>query len=203
MTNQPTTITPEIYEMITGYVNYFCMTMPDLVKFNEKEDLVQDVVVKFIRHDHIAKYNPEITSMKYHVMNAVKNTLIDILRKEKYRRTEVELDRPITSGDEGEALTLADTVASNDKGAEDLLYLAEMMKDLSDRSKEWGPEMDIPFLGKAKKSAYNVYLLVILGFKKNEISEMFGFTGGRVSQLFKEAESTMIELGYKKPVLSL
>ena len=197
-------ITPEIYEMIEGYVRFFAMgMMRDALRYREIEDLTHDVVIKFMRHKHIEKFNKATTSMKYHVMNGVKTTIIDILRKEKYSRQELALDRPIGNDEEGEAMTLLDTISAHTTEPHDVLYLAEMLATLKEDSKEWGKEVDLPFLGKAKVSAYSVYLLFIIGFKKSEIAKLFGFTPARAGDIVAEAEQKMIQLGFKIPSLQL
>ena len=80
-----TALNEEHYQMIRKYVLYFTRTMPDLLRFQQVDDLVHDVVEKFIKHTHIEKYDSTVTSIKYHIMHGVKTTMIDILRKEKYR----------------------------------------------------------------------------------------------------------------------
>lgn len=133
-------------------------------------------------------------------MYGVKTTLIDVLRKEKYRRQELELDRPIAGTEE--SLTHLDMIESIDD-PQDMLYLVDVLKDLRDRSKEWGEKVDVPMLGKVRVSAYSVYLLFLFGYKKGEIGEIFGFTGARAGQLVRQAESFLIEMGLRKPTLNL
>jgi len=194
-------ITPENYELIKGYVSYFSMTMPDLMRFQEKEDLAQDVVVKFIRHNHIEKFDPKRTSIKYHIMLGVKTTLIDILRKEKYRRLEFELDRPIAGTEEN--ITLLDVTPGQKDDPQDVLYLLDLLKDLKSRCKEWGNRVDVPMLGEVKVSAYSVYMLFLFGYNKGEIGKIFGFTGARAGQLVRQAEGFLCDMGIRQPTLNL
>ena len=193
----------EVYEMIRGYVKYLTSTtLRDALRFSDVDDLTQDVVEKFIKHDHLAKFDENITSLKYHVMNGCKTTIIDLLRKEKYRRRELRLDAPLDKSEEDESISMLDMISGHET-TEEYLYLADMLAELKGACKEWGEEVDLPMLGRRKVSAYAVYLLFLAGFKKSEIGQMFHFSPGRAKQLVDVAERTLIDLGHKVPVLQL
>lgn len=197
--------TEEVLGLIRQYVRYNIRKAPDLLRFSTEDDLVHDVVIKFIRHNHLEKFDPNRTSIKWHIANAVNTTLIDILRTEKHKRRELSSTQPMKNDpEEGEFLTIEDVTASHETSSEDLLYLADVLRDLKDNCKEWGDEVEVPILGTTRTSAFAVYFLHLHGFEKKQIAEMMNFkTPQRAGQLVREAESKLVELGHKTLELRL
>lgn len=203
MNSIPRVIDEEVLKIIRGYVYHFCKVMPDLLRFQDQDDLVQEVAIKFIRHDHIRKFDSNITSFKYHIMRGVKTTLIDILRKEKNRRLELELDRPVGDQD-GEETTFASFLPAYPENPVAAFHLEQILNMIRDQfSKEWGSEIESPLIGKTRTSAYSVFIHHIAGYSHTEIGKIFKFTGSRASQLVNEVVSWLEEIGLRKPVLSL
>lgn len=199
----PKVINEEVYKMISGYVRHFCRVMPDLMRFQDPEDLAQDVVVKFIRHRHVEKFDGSITSFKYHIMYGVKTTLIDILRKEKNRRLEFELDKPVKS-EEGEETSYASFLPAYPENPVDSYYLDQILSMIKRQfSKEWGEEIESPLIGRTKTSAYSVFLHHIAGYNHTEIGKVFRFSGSRAGQLVDSVVSWLESVGLRKPMLVL
>lgn len=174
--------------LIQKYVSYHCYSMPDLLRFQEKEDLVQDVVVKFIRLNHIEKFDETRTSIQYHIQHGVKTTLYDVLSRERNRRSERELDCPLFSNEGDGEFSLLDSQVSVNSDPLKIIELGEELVALHKSSKEWGPLRDVPFLGAVRVSMYSVYVLHLVGYTKQEIGVIFGFTSARAGQLQKQAE---------------
>lgn len=85
----------EGYDLTDFYVRYYWATNKfySLKNQFEVEDVVHDLYIKFIERNLFGKYNNKITSKKYYVMNAVRNGMIDMLRK--YRET-ISLEQKLT-----------------------------------------------------------------------------------------------------------
>ena len=97
ITNDTELTLEEGYELTKFYVHYFWITNKyySLKNRYEEEDVVNEVYLKFLRLNHFAKYNPFITSKKYHIMNGVRTSMIDLLRKQ---REEISLDQEVDDG---------------------------------------------------------------------------------------------------------
>lgn len=97
----------EGYYLTGFYVTNFLVKgqFRPLVSKCEPIDLIDDLYKKFVEQNLFGKYNPEITSKKYHVMLSVKRSLIDKLRR---HRDEVSLDLPV--GDDGEGVCVLDFI---------------------------------------------------------------------------------------------
>lgn len=106
LTNETQLTQEEGYELTKFYVNYFWRTNKfySLKNQYDEEDIVSIIYIKFMEHNHFAKYNPNITSKKYHIMNGVRTSMIDLLRK--YREV-VYLDKENEEGS-----TLMETIES-------------------------------------------------------------------------------------------
>lgn len=195
------TMNQEVIDLIRGYVRHFSRSMPALMRFNEVDDLVNEVVVKFIRHNHLEKFDSNRTSLKYHVMYGVKTTLIDILRKEKNKIRELSTNAPISSEDGQDEFQ--DFVEAPAEDPSDRIYLSELLSELKTHFKEWGPRFVSPLLGEIRTSAFTVYLHYLVGYQFKEIGTIFGFSGSRASQLVDEVVNWMESAGIRQPVLSL
>ena len=94
----------EGYVLTQNYVRYFWRTNKfySLKNVYEEEDIVDEIYCKFLAKSFFEKYNNKITSKKYHVMNGVRTSMIDMLRK--YRDVS-SLEEEI-----GDGLTRADMI---------------------------------------------------------------------------------------------
>ena len=83
--NQTPLTEEEGYELTKQYVNYFWRINKfySLKTEYEEEDVVSILIVKFYQHHLFDKYDSRITSKKYHIMNAVRTSMIDLLRKHR------------------------------------------------------------------------------------------------------------------------
>lgn len=195
-------ISQEDYSQIALYVNYFARKWPFLVRFQDQEDLVQTVCVKFLRFNHMEKFNSKITSRKYHIMNGVKTTMIDMIRREKNRREEINLEVPISS-EEG-SVTLLDTISSFDADPsleEEFMSIYSQLYEVY--GNEWGPEYDVPVFGKTRRSLFVAYMLFLIGYSKTEIGVFFGVSKARAGQMVREVEKGLVRLGIKEAELIL
>lgn len=62
-------------------VNAFLYRSPYLLRYQEREDLVQEIMCHFLAKGLIEKYDNTITSFSYFIARAAKNHLIDMTRK--------------------------------------------------------------------------------------------------------------------------
>lgn len=120
----------EGYELTKHYVSYFWNTHKfySLEGTCELDDIISTIYIKFLEKNFFTKYNCSITSKKYHVMNAVKNSMIDMLRK---HRDTVSMEKETEEG-----LTVADVIAdksiSTSDEAEGMLSRNKIIEALPD-----------------------------------------------------------------------
>lgn len=186
----------EGYELTKFYVEYFWATgkFYSLKNQYEMEDLVHEVYAKFLEKRLFEKYNQKITSKKYHVMNAVKNALIDMLRK--YRETislEKEDENGITLADKLEDSTDVEAQAIGTVGRNRILDQIPRTTD----SKLVG---NSPVLGTVNFSLWTIAFHLEQGYTTEDISKMFinpksgrPVTKGRVQQLVQALREYVLD----------
>lgn len=111
----------EGYVLTQFYVNYFWRNNKfySLKNTYEEEDVVGDIYLKFMTKGFFEKYNSAITSKKYHVMNGVRTSMIDMLRK--YRDV-ASLDQELTE----DGFCLLDTLADDSDFVEEVIHKEQM-----------------------------------------------------------------------------
>ena len=159
----------EGYELTENYVKYFWYANKfySLKNTYELEDIVHEIYCKFLDKKFFEKYNYKITSKKYHVMNGVRTSMIDMLRK--YRDV-YSLDAPNEMD-----LTLGDLMTDNTNIAQDVVHsterdrIIESLPDISN-SKLIGYS---DLLGECVLSYRAIVLHLEAGYAVKEIADMF------------------------------
>lgn len=186
----------EGYELTKCYVEYYWATgkFYSLKNQYELEDLVHEIYAKFLEKKLFEKYNSEITSKKYHVMNSVRTSLIDMLRK--YRES-LSLDKEDENG-----ITLGEKIKSNEDVSKEALgevcredILNRIPKDTD--SKLVG---NSPIFGVVNFSLWTIAVHLEKGYSVEDISKMFinqrsgkPVTKGRVQQLVQELREYVLD----------
>lgn len=186
----------EGYELTRYYVTYFYHKdkFHDLKTMFECEDLVSTLYIKFVDKKLFEKYNPQITSKQYHIMNSVKNSMLD-LAKRKYSK-DISMETPI-----GDDLTLADTFVSEepeyDEENADTSIRDMLISCLPDTTASklvgYYPDKRYGFIQETNISPRAIALLLEAGHKPQEIATYFEnpkthqpITAGRVHKVIQE-----------------
>lgn len=162
----------EGYELTKFYVTYFWFHKFHTLRNNyELEDLVNEICLKFIEKNLFNKYNPQITSKKYHVMISVRRSLIDIVRKQG---REISIDRSLADEDDEDFSLLAVLDSGIDVNAE---VVGNQVRDdiiaiLPDYTNS-KLEGNSPLLGKCGFTLRNIALHLEQGYGANEIAEFY------------------------------
>lgn len=153
------------------YVSYFYNSKKfySLNNSYDLEDLVQEIYCKFLAKNLFSKYNSSITSKKYHIMNSVKNSLIDMLRK--YRET-VSLDKKLQDDEDGSLYTVLSTNEDVEGSVIESNFISELLESLSDEtnSKVIGYT---PLMGEVKMTERCIGMHLVNGYTVTEMSEWF------------------------------
>lgn len=162
----------EGYELTKFYVTYFWFNKFHTLRNQfELEDLVNEIYLKFLEKNLFNKFNPQITSKKYHVMVSVQRSLIDILRKQK---NIVSLDTNL-SEDSDEDFSLLSVLDSGVDVSGQVLgqsvrdEIIAVLPDYTDSKLEG----DSPILGKCSFTLRNIALHLEQGYGPQEIAEFF------------------------------
>lgn len=186
----------EGYELTKNYVRYFWRVKKfySLERDYDLEDIVHELFATFLRRGLFDKYNASISSKKYHVMNAVRNGMIDLLRKQK---EQYYLDQP-----DDEGIPLMEKMESSEDLQGEVIaedYRNELIEHLPE---ETGSEVEgfSPVLGHCRMSLRVVAIHLEMGYKPKEISLFFinprsdrEVSVGRIYQLIKEIRCIMQE----------
>lgn len=162
----------EGYELTKFYVTYFWYNKFHTLRNQfELDDLVNELYLKFLEKNLFKKFNPSITSKKYHVMVSVQRSLIDIIRKQK---NVVSLDNNMTEDTEDDFSLLAvlDSgvdVTSEVIGSQVRDEIIAILPDYTDSKLEG----DSPLLGHCKFTLRNIALHLERGYDYKEIAEFF------------------------------
>ena len=194
--NTATISLEEGYELTKQYVEYFWYTNKfySLKRAYELEDILHDIYLKFMTKNFFEKYNPAITSKKYHVMNGVKTSMIDMLRK--YRETK-SLDEPNEDG-----LTLGDLLSDGVDVQREVSGQVEHDRILSLLPDTTASKLvgNSPLMGKVNISMRVIAIHLENGFSVKEIAQMYvneksgkPVTEGRVHQLIKEMREYILD----------
>lgn len=139
------------------------------------EDLVSEIYVKFLNKGFFQKYNPKTTSKKYFVMVAVKNSLIDMLRKLRETASlEAEIEEGLTLGDMMKADICVEDEAIFEAGKEmgewnRNAIIMQLPDDTRSILKGYSPLM-----GREVKLTYRVLAIHLeAGWSAKQISEIF------------------------------
>lgn len=169
MENENVITREEGYDLTSQYVSYFWNTgkFYSLKNQYEVEDLVMEIYAKFLEKGFFEKYSKKVTSKKYFVMTAVKNSLIDMLRK--YREV-VSLDKEDESG-----LTLADKIESIENLEDTVEGKVHRDSLFSYLPKETDSKLvgKSPVLGTVNFSLWVIAYHLELGYSVKDISGMF------------------------------
>lgn len=184
----------EGYKLVKHYVSYFVsVKFYTLRRDFEIEELVNELYVKFLDKGFFAKYDESITSRRYYVMNGVRNSLIDLLRKQKNHSS---LDK---LGPEG--IPLGMKIPAPDVCEETALgrvtrdEIMEMIPNET-RSKSLG---NSPVIGECKMTPRVVALHLEMGYSPSDIAAMFTnpqsgreVTYGRMHQIIMEMRKSLL-----------
>ena len=170
LTNETPLTQEEGYELTKFYVNYFWRTNKfySLKNQYDEEDIVSIIYIKFLEHNHFEKYNNRITSKKYHIMNGVRTSMIDLLRK--YREV-VYLDKENEEGS-----TLKETIV----GPQDLeveaisSFKREEILDKLPETTNSKIEGFSPLLKKTVNISYRMLALHLeAGYKASDLAKFY------------------------------
>lgn len=177
------------YELVRVYVEYYWRTgkFYSLKNENDMEDIIGDIYIKFLEKSYFKKYNSKVTSDKYYIMNGVRTSMIDMLRK--YRQ-KISLD-----AEDEDGITMMDRINSNEHVEENVIgdtACEEVLKFLSDETNS-KVEGHSPLLGDCKMTHRAIALHLAQGYSVKEIASFFinpnnhkPVSNGRVHQLIKE-----------------
>lgn len=163
----------EGYELTVFYVNYFLTQKYYSLRDNyERDDIVSECYIKFMKHNLFAKYDSKITSKKYLVMRAVQTTMIDLLRKQ--RETMISLNTSI--GEDEDSATMMDMLASDERTEEEVIgevrrntILNQLPEDSRSKVKGFSP-----LHNKEVSISYRVLAeLLEAGYKAKDIAQIF------------------------------
>lgn len=187
----------EGYELTKFYVEYFWRINKFYSLKNRWtcEDLVSEIYVKFLEKRLFEKYDASITSKKYHVMNSVRTSLIDLLRK---YHDESSFDKEDEQG-----LTLADKLEATDNSVEDVA-VGNVLRDKifeklpkETRSKIIG---NSPIFGKVNFSLYWVAAHLERGYSISDLTKVYTninsgrpVTKGRVQQVVQDLRDFILD----------
>lgn len=179
----------EGYEIITEYTTrlynkdkYF-----SLKETHSLEDVISYVFFNYYKKDRYGynmfeKFNPEVTSFKYHIARSIETKFIDLLRKQRSgeKKSELHLEDKI-----GEDLTLGDTVLAEDgrPSAQELLE-SEYERNLILKmlpNEDNHMVGNSPILGKCCMTLRVLALHLEYGFKPEEIGNMFSYKNRNIS----------------------
>lgn len=162
------------------------------------EDLVSEIYAKFLAKDLFAKYNPSVTTKKYHVMLSVKRSLIDISRK--YREA-FSLDKEVEEGTDFYNIMPSDEDIEVNVIDDEFTNL--ILDSLSDTtaSKVKG---NSPLLGEVEMTERTILYHLIKGYRVGEIAEFFinpkngkPVSSSSISRIAREAkENAKINFNY-------
>ena len=186
----------EGYELTKFYVEYYWATgkFYSLKNQYELEDLVHEIYAKFLEKKLFEKYNSSITSKKYHVMNSVRNSLIDMLRK--YREF-VSLDKEDEMG-----ITLVERIESEEDMQAYVIGDVRRNQILDRIPKDTDSKLVgiSPVFGKVNFSLWTIAVHLEQGFTVEEISKMFinersgkPVTKGRVQQMVQALREYVLD----------
>lgn len=190
----------DMYQLTGLYVTkfYFDGSYPTLQRIystGELEDLIHEVYAKLLQLKLHEKFNPEVTSAKYHVYNAVRTKLIDILRK---YREHLSMDKENEQGS-----TFGDMIESHEYMEEQTVgstVYQSILEILSDEtnSKVVGVH---PRTHKAIKfTQRQVAILLGEGYKIKDISAMYtnpdngkSITSSSISRIKEQIQSVLVQ----------
>lgn len=161
----------EGYLLTAKYVTYFYNSKKfySLNGTHSSEDLVQEIYCKFLAKGFFPKYNPQVTSKKYFVMNAVRNSLIDMLRK---HRDTYSLDRSVSAEDDCPMYAIIPSKENVEGEYLDRDYVEDLLKSLPDESnsKVVG---ETPLCGMSKMTDYCIGVHLFNGYTVSEMASWF------------------------------
>lgn len=147
------------------------------------DDLVNYVFVCYYKKDAngknmFEKWNPEITSFKYHIIRSIETKFIDLLRKQTSgnKSQNISLEEEI-----GEGITVADTLGVCD--TEEIVESREarnsIIKALPNEANHM--EGESPLTGKGYLTLRVLALHLEYGYTKEEIGKFFFYKGRTIS----------------------
>ncbi len=177
---------------ISRGVHYFVNVNPYLLRFYDREDLINEVFAHFLEKEMIQKYNPQVTSFEYFIASAAKNYLIDLTRKRIHIMK--SLSSKISNSEDGESLELLDVVQSTSSSdAELYVIIAELVERLPET--QISPNYDLTWKELLEH--------VIKGRRPKEISphvvvtrsgRVRNLSSGRIANLIKRLKDLCIEI---------
>lgn len=174
------------------YVNYYYNTskFARLRGGFQLEDLVSEIYAKFLAKGFFEKYDSTITSKKYHVMNSVNKSLIDISRK---YREQFSLDKENEEGSDFYSCTPSKENTEQDVIDNELVDTVLETLSNETNSKVLGFS---PVLGEMKMTERNILYHLVHGYRIGEIAEMFKnpksgkpISSSSISRIAKEAQA--------------
>lgn len=186
----------EGFELTKFYVEYYWATgkFYSLKNQYELEDLVHEVYAKFLEKKLFEKYNSSITSKKYHVMNSVRTSLIDMLRK---YREHISLDKEDELG-----ITLAERIEDVEDVAANAIGSMGRDRIINSIPKETDSKLvgDSPLFGTVNFSLHTIAVHLEQGYSVEDISKMFinprsgkPVTKGRVQQMVQTLREYVLD----------
>lgn len=186
----------EGYELTKNYARYFWRVKKfySLERDYDLDDVIHELYATFLRRGLFENYNSSISSKKYHVMNAVKNGMIDLLRKQK---EQYYLDQP-----DDEGIPMLEKMESTEDIQQEVVsrdYRNQLIEKLPE---ETGSEVEgfSPVVGYCRMSLRVIALHLEMGYKPKEISLFFinprshkEVSVGRIHQLIKEIRCILQE----------
>lgn len=139
------------------------------------EDIISEIYVKFLDKNFFEKYNPKTTSKKYFVMVAVRNSMIDMLRKLR--------ETASLNAENEEGLTLMETMESDINVEDEAIFNSqreysekrrlEILMQLPDETKSVLRGYSL-LVGREIAPTYRMLALHLeAGYKVKDIAEMF------------------------------
>lgn len=189
----------EAYELVGFYVSKFWDKFYTLARDYDQEDVVQEIFAKFVAKGYIAKYNSQVTSKKYFIMNGVRTSMIDMVRKQ---RQMAYLDQPDQEGlTLGEKLPESNIYGIQPASVEDKVvsgsYVLSLINKLPSTTDSKVPGYS-PILGECNMSLRNIAIHLMYGYEPKEIAAMYinprsnkPVSSGRIHQLIAQIKKIL------------
>lgn len=173
----------EGYVLTQFYVSYFWRNNKfySLKNTYEEEDVVGEIYLKFLTKNFFEKYNCAITSKKYHVMNGVRTSMIDMLRK--YREVS-SLDQEMTE----DGFCLLDVIPDESDFVEEIIHEEEMQIGQSKRDRIIAA---LPEETTSKIEGYSELLgrVVNISYRMLALHLEAGYTVKRLAEMYKNPKT--------------
>lgn len=172
----------EGYVLTQHYVRYFWRTNKfySLKNVYEEEDVVSEIYCKFLEKGFFDKYNQKITSKKYFVMNSVRTSMIDMLRK--YR------DVSSLEEEVGDGLTRMDMIQDDYDLEEQAIFEADRESHAWERNRIL---MSLPDTTASKIVGYSELLgkEINISYRMLALHLEAGYTVKRLAEMYKNPKS--------------